>query len=258
MTRRQPPGAASIIPARLTAVNVTIAENDVGSSGTGGGLEAAGGTATLDNTIVAANLAGNVSSGTPSDITLGSGAVSSSSSHNLIGTGGSGGLTGGTNGNQVDVATADLDLGTLGDNGGPTLTIALLQGSPAIDGGSTSISGVTVPATDQRGALRGPTGLNAGSTVDIGAYEASSSFLVTSTVDSLDAGTLPLAVEWANLSTNANSANLSSPAPNTIDFDTMGIFATRPDDHALHRSRRAADDQHHNGRGDRRTRRRAC
>jgi hypothetical protein len=205
----------------LTAVNVTIAANDVGSSGTGGGLDAAAGTAALDNTIVATNSAGTGNSATASDI---AGTVSSSSAYNLIGTGGSGGLSNGTNQNLVDVAAPDL--GTLIDNGGPTPTIALLQGSPAIDAGGASISGVSVPTTDQRGALRGPVGLNAGSTVDIGAYEASSSFLVTSTAATFDAGALPTAVEWADLSTNTNPANVSTPDANTIVFDTSGVFAT--------------------------------
>jgi len=45
-------------------------------------------------------------------------------------------------------------------NGGPTETMALPPGSPAIDGGSTA----GAPATDQRGAPRGDA-------VDIGAYE---------------------------------------------------------------------------------------
>jgi hypothetical protein len=56
----------------------------------------------------------------------------------------------------------DPKLGPLADNGGPTLTIALLPGSPAIDAGNTSLA----PATDQRGFPR-PAGLAA----DIGAFE---------------------------------------------------------------------------------------
>jgi len=124
------------------------------------------------------------------------------------------------------VANPGLDPNGLQNNGGPTQTIALLAGSPAIDGGSSSISGVAVPITDQRGALRGPAGLNAGSAVDIGAYEASSSYLVTNTADSSDVGTLRAAVGWANVSTNANPANIASPAPNTVVFDTSGAFAT--------------------------------
>ncbi len=53
-------------------------------------------------------------------------------------------------------------LGPLADNGGPTLTMALLPGSPAIDAGSS----VGAPATDQRGVAR-PQGAG----VDIGAFE---------------------------------------------------------------------------------------
>jgi hypothetical protein len=203
----------------LTAVNDTIAANDVNSGGTGAGLDAAGGTSTLDNTIVATNVALTGEPTTPSDI---AGTVSASSSYNLIGTGGSGGLTSGTQGNIVLTSLSGIGLSTsLADNGGPTETIALQAGSPAIGGGSDSISGVTVPTTDQRGAVRGQSGSSA---IDIGAYEVSSTFLVTSTAGTLDAGTLPTAVEWANVSTNAND----STTPNTIIFDTSasGAFAT--------------------------------
>jgi hypothetical protein len=56
----------------------------------------------------------------------------------------------------------DPKLGPLADNGGPTLTMSLLPGSPAIDAGNTSLA----PATDQRGFPR-PAGLAA----DIGAFE---------------------------------------------------------------------------------------
>src|ERR1019366_8634124 len=57
---------------------------------------------------------------------------------------------------------ADPKLGPLANNGGPTLTMALLPGSPAIDAGNTSLA----PATDQRGVPR-PFSLAA----DVGAFE---------------------------------------------------------------------------------------
>ena len=91
---------------------------------------------------------------------------------------------------------------------GITQTLASLSGSPAIDAGAATIVGVNVPMIDQRGALRGPAGLNAGPTVDIGAYEASSSYLVSSTADTLDVGTIASAVGWANVNANVNPANL--------------------------------------------------
>ena len=49
--------------------------------------------------------------------------------YNLIGTGGSGGIVGGTSGNQVGVANPGL--ASLANNGGLTQTMALLTGSPA-------------------------------------------------------------------------------------------------------------------------------
>ncbi len=204
-----------------TTVTLTNCTDSGNTAGTGGGFFSASGAATLTNTIVAGNT--NTSNSGASDI---AGAVSVSGTFNLIGTGGSGGLTNGVNGNIVLTSLTGLGLAPLGFYGGPTQTMALLPGSAAIDAGASSISGVTIPTTDQRGALRGPLGLNAGTAVDIGAYEASSSYLVTSTADSYDVGTLRAGVGWANVSTNANPANIASPAPNTLVFDTAGAFAT--------------------------------
>jgi hypothetical protein len=126
-----------------------------------GGLGAAG-AVTLNNTIVARN---------SSDI--GGGNVDPASASNLIGTGGSGGLIDGANGNKVGVSNPGL--GTLANNGGPTQTIALVTGSPAIDAGSNALAVDPTTrqplTTDQRG-----TGFPriANGTVDIGAFEVQS------------------------------------------------------------------------------------
>ena len=74
-----------------------------------------------------------------------------------------------------NVTGKDPKLGPLADNGGPTQTMALLAGSPAIDAGNPAKPGSgngACEATDQRGRPRGVNG--AGKAVcDIGAFEYS-------------------------------------------------------------------------------------
>ena len=145
--------------------NSTIVDN---TAATGGGIDTQPAATTLNNTIVAGNV---TPTGAPSDIfpnTLFGETGPLSGSNNLIGPGGSGGLVNGQNGNIVGVANPGL--APLGNYGGPTLTIALLAGSPALDHGSNALavdaSGKPL-TTDQRGFARIFNG-----TVDIGAYEA--------------------------------------------------------------------------------------
>ena len=86
--------------------------------------------ATLIDTIVAGNTAPG---GVASDIG-GAGASFVTGGYNLIGTGGSGGIMGGSNGNLI---TADPGLGALTNNGGLTETMGLQPGSPAIGAGTS-------------------------------------------------------------------------------------------------------------------------
>ncbi|HEV8065875.1 MAG TPA: right-handed parallel beta-helix repeat-containing protein, partial [Acidimicrobiales bacterium] len=129
----------------LTVTGSTIWGNSAPYPG-GGGIENSGGTVTLTDTIVAGNDYGDIV-----------GPVTGT--YNLIGTGGSGGLVNGVNGNLVGVDNPGL--GALGNYGGQTETIPLLPGSPAIDAGTSA--GAT--ATDQRGEPR------VGG-IDIGAFES--------------------------------------------------------------------------------------
>jgi hypothetical protein len=142
----------------LVVNNSTIAGNQLGNSGHGGGLDLTNGATILYDTIVAGNLrdsAGDDVYGLLDTV---------DSLHNLIGDGTGTFLVDGYNGNQVGTHDDPIDplLGPLQDNGGPTWTMALLSGSPALAAGD--IDGV--PATDQRGFPRVVDGQ-----VDIGAYE---------------------------------------------------------------------------------------
>ena len=178
---------------------------------TGGGLDSASGSTSLVNTIVAGNLQGG---GTASDI---AGTVAVSSSHNLIGTGGSGGLTS-TNGNQVNVANPGL--APLGHYGGPLETMALSPGSPAI-GTGVAVTGV---ATDARGLPR-PTSVG----IDIGAVQDEVSLPAPTAVtvqagiataislgsfnDGAGAGPYSVAVQWGD---NSSPTTFSLPTTGSL------------------------------------------
>ena len=141
------------------------------SAASDGGLLNQGNLA-LYNTIVAGNVAASPGSSTvPSDIL---GTVTGT--NNLIGDPNSaGGLTNGSDGNIVGIGGASpIPLSTifatdasgvpvLASYGGPTQTVALVPGSPAIDAGSTSVP--DYPSTDQRGLPRV-------GAPDIGAFES--------------------------------------------------------------------------------------
>ena len=86
--------------------------------------------------------------------------------HNLVGK--TDGSTGWVGPDLTGTVAQPLNalLAALGSYGGPTETMALLPGSPAINGGNNALipTGVT---TDQRGLAR-----IVGGTVDIGAFES--------------------------------------------------------------------------------------
>ena len=124
---------------------------------------------TLDDTIVAGNISTMGGSAVANDIVVNNpNLLPIVASYNLIGPGGSGGLTNGTDGNIVLTTLTGLNLASLGDYGGPTETIALELTSVAIGAGSSTIAGVTVPNTDQRGLPRNTHGFDIGDLPGIG------------------------------------------------------------------------------------------
>jgi hypothetical protein len=142
-----------------TFANSTIAGNSA-PAGTAGGVLALAG----ENHSVNSIIAGNHSAGEPNCAALppapsGSPGTFSSGGHNIESTNSCGlGAAG-------DLVNTDPRLGPLQLNGGPLSTMALLDGSPAIN----SADNAACPATDMRGIARPQP---AGGTCDIGSYEA--------------------------------------------------------------------------------------
>ena len=170
----------------LTVASSTLVGNSAGQAGGGGILNS--GTLNLHNSIVVGNTApigDNIQS---------SGTLNAQGRNLTSGTVAEAGLQTDSNGAPV-----------LADNGGPTQTIALVAGSPALDAGTST----GAPSTDQRGVAR-PQGAG----FDIGAFE--------------------LEVRAVNAPPVANDDSISTPAlmpvklavlsnDSDVDSDTLSI-----------------------------------
>ncbi|HXF40589.1 MAG TPA: choice-of-anchor Q domain-containing protein [Blastocatellia bacterium] len=162
----------------LTITNSTVSGNSASSSG-GGISNFAFGTANISFTTMSGNSAvqggGIYNAGDPnlSTVNIKNSIVANSTSGGDCSNSGTFNPTGtnfttnGTCPGFTQVTPAQLNLGPLADNGGPTQTHALLPGSVAIDAvpDCTDVGGSTV-GTDQRGV-----GRPQGSACDVGAYE---------------------------------------------------------------------------------------
>jgi hypothetical protein len=148
-------GAIYMAVGPVTLVNCTVAQNQSGGGSSGGHGVAAvfieSGQVALLNTLIGANAS---NSGDGPDVY----GAFSSWGHNFVSS-----IAGSSGWDPVwDFQNATpLSLGPLQDNGGPTLTCALLPGSLCILGGTS----VGAPPADQRGVIR-PLG-----ECDIGAYQ---------------------------------------------------------------------------------------
>jgi hypothetical protein len=212
----------------MTITNSTIAGNTAISSGGGGGISGGiGGVMNIKNTIIA----GNSSSFDPRpDVMDGYGVygvIFTSKGNNVIGkSDGSTGFVNGVNGDIVGTIAAPVDalLGSLANNGGPTQTMALLPGSPAIDAGNNAA--ITVPPfpgppfTDQRstGFARIVNG-----SVDIGSFE--SGFVITTTTvsSSLNPSDLGQPVIFT-----ARVTSEAGTPTGTVQFKVDGVNAGAP------------------------------
>ena len=160
-------GTVEIDNSTLKSNTASMTSAAIDSDGTGGSA-----TLALGSTILANGPSANLT------LTVNSETTFTSKNYNLSSdpagaTGASAGTTGPggpylTEGGDRRNTDPKLDPRGLRDNGGPTQTIALLSGSPAIDQGISSFS------TDQRGFPRpidNPAISNAADGSDIGAYE---------------------------------------------------------------------------------------
>jgi fibronectin-binding autotransporter adhesin len=196
----------------------TIVGNSASSSG--GGIfnffNLSGAAETLNGSLIAGNPGGNcvVSSGPPSSI-----------------------LDGGYNlddGTSCDFSAANHSLSTtdpmvdsagLADNGGPTQTVALLSGSPAIDAIPPGVNGCgTTITSDQRGLSR-PQGPGC----DIGAFEAVPSGADLSITKSsapnpvLSGNRLTYTLTVTNNGpTGATRVTVTDPLLGNVHFDSVG------------------------------------
>jgi len=152
----------------VNITNSTLSSNSTSGGSFGGGISNnSTGTVNVTNTIIA----GNTGPSNPDVF-----GTFISNNRNVIGdTTGSNGF-GGTD--ITGVAANTVINTTLANNGGPTLTHALVAGSPALDAGNNADVPGTI-TTDQRG-----TGFDriSNGTVDIGAYETQVSPLVISEI----------------------------------------------------------------------------
>ena len=175
----------------------------------GGGIENNGGTLSMGNTIVA----GNTGYGSGPDI---NGSITTDNGYNLLGTAVNNATNDPTPG-PGDVFNDKPGLAALGNYGGPTQTLALLAGSPAIGAGNAS---ATVPATDQRGLPRVVNG-----SLDIGAFQTQPPTLAFTTLgQTADAGqpTGSITVELEDLDGNPAPAGSVGYSGNGTTADTTG------------------------------------
>ena len=228
-------GIAALGNGRVNVVASTVTQNDSGS-GFGGGLHVQqSSVATIESSI----LFGNVASDPHEDCYVNTPlSTFTSNGENVLGSGftcvlGASDLPAGT----------DPDLGTLTDNGGPTLTHALLAGSPAIGAGSCAVE-IAPPGAppvletfleDQRGAPRPDP---PGGDCDIGAFESHDGPVFPGDTVTLLTSSAPSSVFGQPVTFTATVAGSSGTpsgdvdftidggAPITVPLDPSGVAAT--------------------------------
>ena len=199
----------------LTLTNSTIAGNFTGSHQNSAGVfNDSFGTTTAINTIVARNNGLNC---------FHKGSPLVSNGHNIDDDGSC------FSGGGTDLPNTDPMLGPLQDNGGPTFTMSLLAGSPALDAGDDAVlSSPYSLTTDQRGAPRkADAPVAAHPHVDIGALEFQLSGSTTTAVAAnLDSPTVGQTITLTATVTGTPAIELGSPDGTVIFADAGNALGT--------------------------------
>ncbi|MGB2692160.1 MAG: right-handed parallel beta-helix repeat-containing protein, partial [Thermodesulfobacteriota bacterium] len=158
----------------LGIFNSTISKNNA-SNNSGGVRNSTGGTTVISNSTIVENGEQGIFSSATGNLTIENSIVANNSADDCSGV--SNILSQGNNLDSDgscgfvqagDISNTDPMIGPLEDNGGPTLTHALLSGSPAVDAGNNA----TCENDDQRGTVRPQDGDDNGAAVcDMGALE---------------------------------------------------------------------------------------
>ena len=209
-------GGAIRNPGSLTVTNSTFS----GNSATLGGAISNEGTLTVTNSILANSTSGG-NCGVPAGIT----AIFTDGGHN-IDDGTTCGFTGTTCASTTGTSFCNtnplLDPAGLASNGGPTQTIALEAGSPAINAGDETVCAAPpVNNLDQRGFVRPGMGATRCS---IGAYEFNATTSTTATTTSTTTSTT--STTTTHVPTTTTSSTTTSTSTTIRPTTTMSSTTT--------------------------------
>ncbi len=221
-TAGQNGGGLESADATMTVDNSTVSGNS--SSSDGGGIDiedqSSEGTSTIDNSTVTGDGApfGGGIQDDQGPLTIGATIVADSSSGNACSLEGVTSFTdqgynvgddtscGFTSPSVSGSGTVDSHLGSLANNGGPTQTVALEPGSPAI---GLVTDGILCPSTDQRDAARA-------NPCDAGAYDTNGASFDPSISTVTVGGSLTAPTMTVTGSGFGNEADLGVPASSTF------------------------------------------